>query len=464
MQQLSPDMTERYEIEDRRPDCARALMLGADQLMLGCAAPLLDEARVGAVCVLDAADKLAAQGGMYTLLLRGEAEDGTIIREERVIQSILRACAPEKDFDDIMAFAGRDMSLLIMSAQADATYLALAARACYEAWQCRNVLPEILIFSEHPEDDCARLRLEAMATLARGWTKGMDFAAALLQANAQAVLADRLCAALSGSDLATARREMNYRDDFIAWAEPENRCVFEKAAPELLKNVATDADFAEARTAGLRVLDALIFLCTGIGYLAGKHSFSQVLADETLRGFIGRAFMQEVLPELPLEKEAATRAVIAAFSRLENRQNDMALTVIGRGLIRGFSKSVLPAIRARAEREFEAPKYLTFALAAVVMLYAGARPDAKGQWEVARGEERDPIYDDPEVLSVFATLSHDMPAETLCYAVLADRTLWGEDLREIPGLEMQLCFDISAIQRTGFMDTLRRIDEQNPVC
>ena len=47
------------------------------------------------------------------------------------------------------------------------------------------------------------------------------------------------------------------------------------------------------------------------------------------------------------------------------------------------------------------------------------------------------------------------------YAVLADRSLWGEDLREIPGLEMRLCFDVSAIQRAGLMETLRRVDRDD---
>lgn len=460
MLQLSPEMMQRYEIADHRPERAEALILGADRLMLGCAAPLLDEAGVGAVCVTTAADMLSSQGGLYTLLLRGEAPDGSIIREERVIQSILRACAPESGFSDIVAFAGTDMRLLIMSADADAAYLALAARACYEMWKRRGVLPEILIFGEQPENNCAALRLRAMAALSRDWTDGAAFADAMRRCDAQAVLADRLCAALDSRERSAARQRMNYRDDFIAWAEPENRCAFEKKVPALLSDAAGKLDFAEAGIARLRVLDALIFLCAGIGYLSGKHSFSDVLDDETLRGFIGRAFTREIMPELPLDKERADAAIIAAFARLQNHQNDMPLTVVGRGLLRSFPESVLPAIRARAKREFEAPKYLTFALAATVMLYAGARLNAEGQWEVARGKERDVIDDDPVVLSVFATLSHDMPAETLCYAVLADRTLWGEDLREIPGLEMQLCFDISAIQRSNFIDALRNTDTQ----
>ena len=58
------------------------------------------------------------------------------------------------------------------------------------------------------------------------------------------------------------------------------------------------------------------------------------------------------------------------------------------------------------------------------------------------------LADDPAALSVFSTLSHDMPPEALAYAALADRELWqGEDLREIEGLEARVALDIARLQR-----------------
>ena len=55
-----------------------------------------------------------------------------------------------------------------------------------------------------------------------------------------------------------------------------------------------------------------------------------------------------------------------------------------------------------------------------------------------------------------------MPAETLAYAALADRSVWGDDLREIDGLEMRVAYDLSAIQRIGFRECLKhRLQEWN---
>ena len=97
-------------------------------------------------------------------------------------------------------------------------------------------------------------------------------------------------------------------------------------------------------------------------------------------------------------------------------------------------------------------------LAAAVMLYAGAREDERGIYRVRRGEASFALRDEPKVLQSFARLAHDMPAESLAYAVLADRDLWGEDLREIDGLELRLSLGLSSIQRIGLRETIRRMD------
>ena len=80
-----------------------------------------------------------------------------------------------------------------------------------------------------------------------------------------------------------------------------------------------------------------------------------------------------------------------------------------------------------------------------------------GLYRVLRGEDRDVLRDDPAFLAAFSQMSHDMPAESIAYAVLADRGLWGCDLREIDGLEQRLTTDISAIQRIGVRETVRAL-------
>ena len=110
MVQLNRSMMEHYEIAERRPQTLRAAIFGADQMMLGGAARLLDRANelgadAGAVCFTRAADALNAQDGMFTLLVRGDREDGSHTCEERVVQSILQAVNPETEFETMLRFA-----------------------------------------------------------------------------------------------------------------------------------------------------------------------------------------------------------------------------------------------------------------------------------------------------------------------------------------------------------------------
>ena len=421
MVQLNRSMMERYEIADRRPEKIRAMILGADPMMLGCIARLLDDAGVGAVCATNKAEYLAPQDGMFTLLIRGETIEGKRIKQERVIQSICAVCTPEEaashaaEAEIIFCHAGSTAELAIA---------ALITKARMDAGLSRPAIIEVT-------DDAA-----AEAAVGR------------------LALAESLCGSLNDAEIKLARQEMNYRDDFIAWAEPFARLSIDGAAPECIASVCSGLDFAAVCDKKKRIYDSAVFLCAAAGYLAGKKNFAEALKDEAMRAWIGHSFFDEILPTLPYEKDAVAPDVISAFERLENPMNDMPLLAIGRNLLGSFSSTLLPAIRAYADKTFEAPIGLSFALAAAIFLYAGAREE-NGAYYVARGEEKDILIDDPEILESFARFAHDMPAETLAYAALADRGTWGMDLREIDGLEMRIAYDLSSIQRIGFVEALK---------
>ena len=423
MVQLSRSMMERYEIADRRPEKIRALITGADPLMLGGAARLLDEAGVGAVCCTGKAEHLAAQDGMFTLLIRGEGLDGKRIREEKVVQSIAAVCPPS--LEALLPYA-EGIEVIFCHAGA-AAELALAAALMHARMEKGLAAPALIELSSD------------------GAPAGIG----------QAALMETLCGTLSEGDLALARREMNYQDDFIAWAEPYLRLTIDGEVPECIAGACSGLDYAAVCHRKERIFDAILSFCACAGYLAGKNNYAGVLKDETLRAWIGRSFQDELLPALPYSREEIAPDIISAFERLENPMNDMPLLDIGRNLFGRFSRSILPAIRAYAQENFEAPRHIALALAAAIMLYAGARPEADGSYWVARGDEKHRISDDPEILEAFSRFSHDMPAETLAYAALADRDIWGCDLREIDGLEMRVAYDLASIQRTGFMETLR---------
>lgn len=454
MNQLNRSMMERYEIAEHRPGEMRAVLMGANRLMLGAAARLLDTAGIGALCVTPAAAALREQDGMFTLLVRGE-ENGRDVRREEVVQSILHALDPEEEFSALLEnAAGPDLDFIFLSLNSDALEIALTARILYARWQAGQDMPLVILAGEHPAADrCEEMR-ESMLRLSCGWSDVQAFAAWLRPENFRTLLVDGFCGRLNENETAKARHDMNYRDDFIAWAEPTLNCTLQGEIPESLRPALQGGDFESACRKKARVMDSLVFLCVVSGFLAGKDTFADTLKDEKLRDWIGHAFFDEVMPALPYAREEIAPEVIAAFTRLENSMNDMPLLEIGRGLIGNLPRTLLPAIRSWAEKEFEAPEKLSLALCAAIMIYAGARINDRGEYEVLRGNDTCIIRDENEILEAFSCLSHDMPAESLAYAALADRAIWGEDLREIDGLEMRIAFSLASIQRVGWKCTM----------
>ena len=462
MVQLDRSMMERYEIPDRRPAALRAAIFGADQMMLGVAARLLDRANelgedLGAVCITRAAGQLQAQDGMFTLLVRGDNEDGSHTSREHVVQSIIAAALP----DNALNYAAEPaLGLIFISSNFTAADCLLAARFLHARFTAGLNAPMVLLTAEHPQAGLAGDLRAALKVLSAEWENAGAFHAWLDGACFQSLLAESLSGRLGEAEAAKARHDMNYRDDFIAWAEPQMKCTPELQAPECLAKVLDAGDFADALAKKQRIFDSAVFICAAAGFLSGMDSFAQVLKDEKLRAWIGRAFFDEILPRLPWSREEVTPHVISAFTRLENSMNDMPLLETGWGMMRNFSDTLLPAIRAHADAEFEAPLRLSLALSAAIMVYAGARRNESGLYEVARGDRHYILRDDADCLEAFSSLAHDMPAETLAYAVLADRSVWGTDLREIDGLEMRVAFNLSSIQRVGFRETLRLQEEE----
>ena len=126
MKHLNRSIMEDYEILSSRPERLCAVQFGADARLLGGVDRMLDEANraganVGAALVDtdggEFAGHLKRQAGMFTVFVRGEADEKEVHREQ-VVQSVLRALDPEADDAALMALA-RDggIRFLILSIQ-----------------------------------------------------------------------------------------------------------------------------------------------------------------------------------------------------------------------------------------------------------------------------------------------------------------------------------------------------------
>ena len=432
MIRLNRGMMSRWEIPDTRPQRTENLIFGAEAEML-IAAHLLRE---GSACVTARAESLNAQDGMFTLLARGEEKN-----EEIVVQKILRALHPETDFDAFLALAKeKSLARLVLRAEEADVRLALAARFLYARFEAELPAPEILLISELPSDDDAESFSAAVRLISAKWSRAEAFFAWLNGAKILPALLDGLFGFMDARECAIQQQKMNYTDEFLLWSEPEMRLT-------------TDAD-ADRHA---RIFGTAAALSAGAGWFFGFSSFAEAMRDADLRRWIGRAFTEEILPNLPWKREEIAADVISAFERLENPANAAPIlgSLPGKNLMKRLPRTILPSVRAYAEENFDAPPMLSLGVAALIMLYSGVRRDESGAYAVQRGDQTHRICDDYDILETFSKFAHDMPAESLAYAALADRGLWSCDLRQIDGLEARIAADLSSIQRIGFRATLK---------
>ncbi len=460
MQRLNREMLDRYDIPERRPAALNAVQFGAGEALLGVVDRLLGEAGtdIGIALVRpgpapaqgrDPAGLLREQDGLYTVLARGYRGEEAV-RREIVVQAILRV--PDGGAElDALAREGA-LTLGIIDSESECLDDELDAALRFLRARRAAGLGGLSFICLGGDAGCASRVRDGLAArcgnpdLARRLTSDIDFCPALAEGfvrRADAKEAARICA------------EMNYADGMLHLAEPFARLTVQASASlrarwplAASEDIRLVDDIAPAMAAKARLFDAGLFAVVAPGWLLGCDTLSDCMRHERLRAFAGRTYYEELMPADETARRDAAPYVIETFGRFENPLNRSELLRAGHHLLGRFSRGALPLMRAWANERFEPPRLLSFALAATIMLCAGARPGADGRYEVLRGTQVHALIDDPAALSVFATLSHDMPPEALAYAVLADRELWrGEDLRDIDGLEQRVALDIARLQR-----------------
>lgn len=454
MLRLNLSMADKYDIELHRPALASCVLFGAGRLMLGGVARLLDRAHIGAIMLSSAAPLLREQDCMFTLLERGETKDGSPLSRELVVQSILNAIDPKIEAE-ACAHAAHSAELECILFPAECHMLDIAHLASFLAarYRCQASPLHILCVGDAPENHVAEALREAVLRLSSG-EDAQGFAAWLAACSFARMIVDTICGQMSREERALCERRMNYADSFIGWAEPTLHCAIEGDVPACLRRVTT-TDFDALMLRKLRIQESLAALIAPVGFLCAKDTLHDFMCDELLRKWLGETFLHELLSELPGRREALAPDAIEAFTRYQNALNSVPLTDLMRGLMRNYPRTLLPTMRSHAQRDADTPKGLALAFAAAIMLESGARQDAQGAFIVRRGDSNYPLLDDPSILAAFSTLAHDMPADTLAYAALANRELWGEDLREIDGLEERVTSALSCIQRLGCYAAVR---------
>ncbi len=181
-------------------------------------------------------------------------------------------------------------------------------------------------------------------------------------------------------------------------------------------------------------------LLTPVGLLMSLDTVADAMNHPDVRPWFGHMLQDELMPQMP--PEGREEAVIQACRYLSFKPASMRLADLVDGMVGSWSLHILPLLNERTPR-------LVSAMAALIMLFTGIRREEEGYMLPQESMRGQLLCRDETALRSFSRLSWDMPADSLCYAVLSDAEIWGRDLRDMAFLPDMLTDSLTTIQLMG---------------
>jgi fructuronate reductase len=260
--------------------------------------------------------------------------------------------------------------------------------------------------------DFAALRDDALA----GWIEG--------SCAFPATMVDRIVPATTEADIAAAAAATGLADAAPVSHEPFRQWVIEDrfvdAARPAWERVGAQlvGDVAPYEHMKLRLLNGAHSALAYLGYLAGRATIADAVADDALRGYVTALWREEIIPVVPAppgtDLHAYAADLLARFANPAIRHRTWQIAMDGS---QKLPQRLLSSIRERLALGAPFPR-LALAVAAWVR-YVGGADEAGAPIDV-----RDPLAADLQ--ACLAAAGPD-PARRVA-AVLSTRAIFGDDL------------------------------------
>ncbi len=418
--------------------------------------------------------RLAAQDGLFTVVLRG-SEDGRDVVRRRCVGSVRQTINPYTEFEKLMALA-REPSLRFMFSNTTEAGLALdpddrpggqpppsfpakLTLLLHERWRHFQGDPDkglILLPCELLEKNGELLKACILQTIG-SWEFPSPFAEWIERHNFFCnTLVDRIVTGYPAADAAEIDRQLGYHDGMLLAGEPyhlfavEGPADLEEELPlrQAGLNVVWTNDLTPYRERKVRVLNGAHTAMMPIAFLAGHDTVLEAMNDPDIGLFIRRLIHDEILPTLdgdPADLRAYAASVLDRFRNPFNRHELLAISL---NSISKFRVRLLPSLLKFATANAKLPDCICRALAALIVFYRVGN-DESGK----RGGQSYELNDDPKTIAVFASewakFDAGQPINGLVNNILADTNLWQQDLTAIPSLAERITELVRSGLETG---------------
>ena len=391
------------------------------------------------------ADRLAAQGGQYHVILQGK-RNGEIVDEVRTITCVRGTVNPYTDYEAYQALARMESLRFLVSNTTEAgivydetdkfdtlpavSYPGRLVQFLYERWQAFSGDPSkglIILPVELIEDNGKALK-KCCEKLIDLWGLNEDFRKWFEEANIFcSTLVDRIVSGKTDAMSARFPDDSMYvvAEPYFLWVIASDKDISgELTLAEAGMPVVFTDDLRPYRECKVRVLNGTHTAMALISYLCGVDIVADAMADPLLRRYIDRVCFTEIVPIVPQDLDHSQKFAMAVMERFENPYLNHKLLDISLNSVSKWRARDLPTVLEIREKKMRTG--LVFSLAALLAFDTIAE-DKDGQYYGSRPNgDLYPIREDRKVVeSVQVETKDDLKR------ILSDAGLWGQDISDL---------------------------------
>ena len=417
-----------------------------------------------------------AQQGLYTLYLRGR-QNGEKVDAKRVISSVSRCLNPyeKSDYDAMMQVAVSDDLEYIVSNTTEAgivydpacqqndcppssfpAKLTQVLHARYKAGKKGIVMLSCELIDNNGKEllKCVNQYIDQWG-LQEGFKQWVNQDCTFCSTLVDRIVPGRI---RDPEEVARLEAENGYHDDLIDVGEVFG--VWNIEGPDWLAdklpfkaaglNCPVVPDVTPYKKRKVRILNGAHTGFVLGAYLAGFDIVRDCMHDDTVRGYMNKMLLEEVVPILPLDQEDCKQFAAAVEDRFNNPFVNHELMSISLNSTSKWRARNMPSFLEYVEKNGKLPTCLTMSFAAYIAFYSNDIQGLTDKGLVCKrpaGNEYT-ISDDRWVLE-FYNAHKDDDAAALVHAVMTNEQMWGQDLTQVEGFEAATVKNLELIRKEG---------------
>lgn len=421
--------------------------------------------------------ELKSQDGLFTVVLDG-IKEGQLIAEKKLVSVVQQVVNPYTAWKDYLKLAENEALRFIVSNTTEAGIrfnpddeLSDTPPTEFPAKLTVWLHHRYLFFGGDPTKGCILLPCElienngkalkeAILQYADHWNLNPDFKTWIVSSNHFCgTLVDRIVSGYPKDRAEEIQSELDYEDKLLVAGEYYHSWVIQGAQQiqkelpfaETDLNVQFVDDLAPYREMKVRILNGAHTAMVPVGYLAGLSLVRESMQNNEVGSYVENLLMEEVVKTLDFPDAIKHKFVQEVLDRFRNPLIEHQLISISLNGTSKFVTRLLPTLKDYKAKTGSLPVRIVFSLAALILFYRGK----------FNGKEIE-LKDDKKVLDFFQdywqrVIDGKLTIEELAQSVLANKSIWGENLNDFAGMTEMVSKYIIEIEANGVIATLKNL-------